>query len=192
MKRTGRMAKPPQSKDEALEALDFIVNVLKEHERDLDKIVGELATVAEQMGNTGELIGKMEKLEEKINSLQKQVTCLISNISSAPPKPNTSSINKIQTIQAATVAPALPSANPSVSIRCVQWMDFQALAIGAQTLSFSYREQEKIIQANAIKGNQLISYNGPIPKFSAVFKAFLAKELGIPKQNIIEGTLSIE
>jgi len=192
MKRIERMAKPPQSKDEALEALDFIVNVLKEHERDLDKIVGELATVAEQMGNTGELTGKMEKLEEKINNIQKQVTCLINNISSAPTKPNTPSINNIQTRHVATATPGTSSGNPSVSIRCVQWIDFQTLAIGAQTLSFNYKEQEKIIQANAIKNNQLISYDGPTPKFSAVFKAFLAKELGIPKQNIIEGTLSLE
>jgi hypothetical protein len=43
------MAKNPQSKDEALEALDFIVNVLKEHERDLDKLINELATVTERV-----------------------------------------------------------------------------------------------------------------------------------------------
>ena len=52
------MAKDPQSKDEALEALDFIVNVLKEHEKDLDKLINELATVTEQLGATGELVEK--------------------------------------------------------------------------------------------------------------------------------------
>jgi hypothetical protein len=35
------LARNPQSKDEALEALDFIVNVLKEHEKDLDKLINE-------------------------------------------------------------------------------------------------------------------------------------------------------
>ncbi len=70
------MAKIPQSKDEALEALDFIVNVLKEHEKDLDKLINELGTVTEQIGDTGELSGKVEKVEEKINSLQKEVTNL--------------------------------------------------------------------------------------------------------------------
>jgi len=35
------VSKKPQSKDEALEALDFIVNVLKEHEKDLDKLINE-------------------------------------------------------------------------------------------------------------------------------------------------------
>ena len=80
------MAKNPQSKDEALEALDFIVNVLKEHEKDLDKLINELATVTEQMGDTGELSGKVEKVEEKINSLQKEVTNLIGYMSARPKK----------------------------------------------------------------------------------------------------------
>ena len=66
------MAKNPQSKDEALEALDFIVNVLKEHERDLDKLISELATVTEQIGDTSVLTGKVENVEEKINDLQKE------------------------------------------------------------------------------------------------------------------------
>ena len=71
------MSKNPQQKDEALEALDFIVNVLKEHERDLDKLISELATVTEQMGDTSELSGKVDKVEEKISGLQKEVTNLI-------------------------------------------------------------------------------------------------------------------
>ncbi len=78
------MARNPQSKDEAFEALDFIVNVLKEHEKDLDKLINELATVTEQIGDTGQLNGKVEKVEEKINGLQKEVTNLITYLSSAP------------------------------------------------------------------------------------------------------------
>ena len=79
-----RLAKNPQSKDDALEALDFIVNVLKEHEKDLDKLINELATVTEQIGDSGELSGKVEKIEEKIDTLQKEVTNLIGYVSSAP------------------------------------------------------------------------------------------------------------
>ena len=43
------MSEKAPSKDEAFEALDFIVNVLKEHEKDLDKLVSELDTVAGQL-----------------------------------------------------------------------------------------------------------------------------------------------
>ena len=66
------LARNPQSKDEALEALDFIVNVLKEHEKDLDKLINELATVTEQLGDTGQINGKVEKVEEKINNSPKR------------------------------------------------------------------------------------------------------------------------
>lgn len=80
------MDKNPQNKDEALEALDFIVNVLKEHEKDLDKLINELATVTEQIGDTGELSSQVEKVEEKVTSLQKEVTSLVSYLSIIEPK----------------------------------------------------------------------------------------------------------
>ena len=75
------MSRKPQSKDEALEALDFIVNVLKEHEKDLDKLIGELATVTEALGATSELNTKVEKIEERITGLQNEITNLINFIS---------------------------------------------------------------------------------------------------------------
>ena len=68
------ISKKQPSKDEALEALDFIVNVLKEHEKDLDKLINELGSVTEQLGATGELSSKVEKVEERITSLQSEIT----------------------------------------------------------------------------------------------------------------------
>src|SRR5665647_2021971 len=76
-----KLDKYPQSKDDALEALDFIVNVLKEHEKNLDKLINELATVTEQIGDTGELSGKVEKVEVKLDTLQKAVTNLVGKLS---------------------------------------------------------------------------------------------------------------
>ncbi len=191
------MAKSPQSKDEALEALDFIVNVLKEHERDLDKLISELATVTEQMGDTSELSGKVEKVEEKINGLQKEVTNLIGYVSSGAPKEatQTAAAKEPATQAPAQVAVAAPPVvtmgGPAVILRCKQWEDFQSLATGAQTLSYSYKEDEKVFQADALKGNQIITYTGPLPKFSAVLRAFLSKELGVSERSILEGVLSL-
>jgi DNA repair ATPase RecN len=182
------MAKNPQSKDEALEALDFIVNVLKEHERDLDKLINELATVTEQMGDTGELAGKVDKVEEKINSLQKEIASLTGNITAAPrPAPVVQSAQ--QTI-AAPVA-AITMQGPAMIMQCKQWEDFQGLAVGAQTVSFNYKEDEKVFQANAVRGNQIITYAGAMPKFSSVLKAFLSKELGVSERCILEGSLAL-
>jgi hypothetical protein len=43
------MVENPGSRDKALEALDFIFNVLKDHEQVLDKSIRDLAIVTEQM-----------------------------------------------------------------------------------------------------------------------------------------------
>jgi DNA repair ATPase RecN len=184
------MAKNPQSKDEALEALDFIVNVLKEHERDLDKLINELATVTEQMGNNDELTGKVDKVEEKINSLQNEVANLAGYITNAPRQATVAPTMEQKPVAQATLAAAVVLTGPSMVMHCKQWEDFQNLAAGAQTVSFSFKEDEKVFQADAVRGNQVISYSGALPKFSTVLKAFLSKELGVSERCILEGTLA--
>ena len=189
------MAKSSQPKDESLEALDFIVNVLKEHEKDLDRLINELATVTEQLGETGELSSKVEKVEEKITSLQKEVMNLMSYISSQGPKETPPAAAKEPVTETplapAPVASSTVAVGPSVILRCKQWEDFQTLAFQAQTLSFTYKEDEKIFQADALKGNQIITYGGSPPKFSTILKTWLSKELDIPERSILEGGLAI-
>lgn len=187
------MAKNPQSKDDSLEALDFIINVLKEHEKDLDKLISELATVTEQLGETGDLGGKVEKLDEKIGSLQKEVTNLMGYISGVPREAPVTTSKEPQEAAPVPSTAALPTqaVGPSLTLRCKQWEDFLNLAAQAQTLSFSYKEEEKIFQADALKGNRIITYSGQLPKFSQVLKAWLSKELNIPEKSILEGVLAV-
>ncbi len=182
------MSKNPQQKDEALEALDFIVNVLKEHERDLDKLISELATVTEQMGDTSELSGKVDKVEEKIVGLQKDVSNLIGSLSGSQREVPLAAVNEPSPV---INAPDAAQGGPSIAIQCKQWEDFRSLAVGAQTVSFSFKEEEKLFQADALRGNQIISYSGPLPKFSAVVKSFLSKELRVSDQSIFEGVLAV-
>ena len=181
------MTKIPQSKDEALEALDFIVNVLKEHEKDLDKLINELATVTEQLGGTGELSGKVEKVEERINNLQKEVMNLISYLSGTSLKEALPGSVKERAGEAATAG--VVQSGPSVILRCKQWEDFQTLAFQAQTLSFCYKKEEKVFQADALKGNQIITYSDVPPKFSSILKTWLSKQLDVPEKNIVEGAI---
>jgi len=184
-----QMAKNPQQKDEALEALDFIVNVLKEHERDLDKLISELATVTEQMGDTSELSGKVDNVEEKINGLQKEVTKLIGSISNGVKEaPTTTVTESTSPVVNASVA---TQGSPTVTVHCKQWEDFKVYTIGAQTITFSFKEEEKVFQADALRGNQIVSYTGSLPKFSTVLKSFLSKELRISEQCIVEGALVV-
>ena len=196
------MSKNPQSKDEALEALDFIVNVLKEHEKDLDRLISELGTVTEQLGETGELTGKVERVEEKIGNLQNEVTNLLNYISksrTAPEMQNfeprdqavpASPVSVPSSAPAPAIAPVMPS-GPSVILRCKQWDDFQTLAYQAQTLSFMYKEAERAFQADALKGNQIVTYSGELPKFTSLLKMWLSKQLEVPETKILEGVLAI-
>ena len=179
------MSKKPQARDEALEALDFIVNVLKEHENDLDRLIGELGTVTEQLGETGELTCKVENVEERISGLQNEITGLVKYLSKST---NLSLIPEKDDVKE---TPLKPVQGPPVILRCKQWSDFQTLASNAQTLSFMYKEVEKTFQADALKGNQIITYNGPLPKFDSLLKMWLSKELDIPEKQILEGVLAI-
>jgi seryl-tRNA synthetase len=180
--------KNPQSKDDALEALDFIVNVIKEHEKDLDKLINELATVTEQIADTGELSSKVEEVEVKIETMQKEVKNLILQLSGKSQDALPLAIAKQQPNEVAEIT---MSGSHSVIMRCRQWEDFQNLAMKAQTLSFSYKEEEKIFQAYALKGNQFITYSGDLPKLSSILKTWLSKQFDVSERNILDGILVV-
>ena len=80
------MSKRP-SKDDALEALDFIVNILKEHEKDLDRLIHQLGTTLEQYGETGELTSKIEDVEDRLTHLQTQIADLVQLIATSQERP---------------------------------------------------------------------------------------------------------
>jgi small-conductance mechanosensitive channel len=184
------MSRKSPSKDEALEALDFIVSVLKEHEKDLDKLINELGTVTEKIGDSGELSGKVEKVEERLSTLQDEIAHLITYLSASPQagKPITLQLPKEH---APERAQPREIRGPPVILRCKQWEDFQTLAFQAQTMSFIYKEAEKTFQADALKDNQIITYSGELPKEAAMLKTWLSKQLDIPEKQILEGILAI-
>jgi len=183
------MSKKPPSRDEALEAIDFIVNVLKEHEKDLDKLINELGTVTERMGDTGELSGKVERVEERLGTLQNEITSLITYLS-APHETLTAPVTKPPE-RGDDVAQPREIRGPPVILRCKQWEDFLNLGHEAQSVSFLYRDAEKTFQADALKNNQIITYSGELPKPTSLLKAWLARQLSVEEKRILEGILAI-
>jgi hypothetical protein len=190
------MSKKSPSKDDALEALDFIINVLKDHEKDLDRLLNELGNITDKLGDAGELSGKIEKVEERLSTLQNEITNLITYLSSSPQR---APIVPAQIVQErreeAPVVREAPSTGevhgPPVILRCKQWEDFQTLAYQAQTVSFLYREAEKTFQVDALKNNQIITYSGELPKATSLLKVWLARQLEIPDKKVLEGILAI-
>jgi hypothetical protein len=183
------MSKKPPSRDEALEAIDFIVNVLREHEKDLDRLINELGTVTERMGDTGELSGKVEKVEERLSNLQNEITNLISYLS-GPREEAAAQVSQTHE-RKNDITQEKQALGPSVILRCKQWDDFQSLATQAQSASFLFKEIEKTFQVDALKNNQIITYSGELPKPTFLLKSWLARQLDIEEKRILEGVLAI-
>ena len=181
----------PGSKDKSLEALDFIINVLKEHEQNLDKSITEFAEVTEHMGNTDVLNGRIENVEEKLGTLQKEITNLIGILSNSPKEkmPFVAKKQELQTEATCAASEALVQGGQSVTLHCKQWRDFQSLALNAQTVSFSFKEAEKVFQAEALKGNQLILFSGTLPNFAIILKTWVSRQLGVAEANVLEGSI---
>jgi len=188
------MSKKPPSKDDALEALDFIINVLREHEKDLDRLINELGKITERLGEAGELSGKIESVEERLTNLQGEISNLISYLSTSHETLKESAPTTAPTPTAQVVKPQIVAAEvrgPPVILRCKHWDDFQTLARQAQTLSFLYKEADKTFQADALKNNQIITYSGELPKPTMLLKSWLSKQLDVPEEKILEGILAV-
>ncbi len=185
------MSEKPPSKDEALEALDFIVNVLKEHEKDLDRLVSELGTVADQLGENGEINGKVKKIEDKITNLQIDIGNLMKAMPRAEPAAAQPAPAEGKQPKPAAPTLAVPNGLP-LTLQCSQWEDFQHLANGAQTVSFTFNEAAKSFQVNALKSNQIVSFNGEMPKLSTLIKGYLAKQMQTDEKQILEGIIALK
>jgi hypothetical protein len=184
----------PQSKDEALEAIDFIVNVLKEHEKDLDKLINRLGTMTENLGKTGKLSKKVGIVEQNISDLQGKVSTVIKYLSKSKETPVAASQyvpmeQKPASTPQMTLAPSI--IGPPLILRCKHWVDFKSLAQNAQALSFLHAEGERSFQTDALKGNQIMTCGGELPGLNALLKTWLSKQLAIPETQIVEGGLAI-
>ena len=160
--------------NEALEALDFIINVLKEHEKDLDRLINQLGIITENLGQTGEIAGKIEKIENSISTLQSEIT----------------SLEKSFSMKRRGSPSSIRSKNP-MNILCRKWEDFKNLATGAETVSYVFKVSESSFQAAALKNGEIVSYSGDYPPNTILLKLWLSKELDVDEGRIFEGVLKI-
>ena len=165
------------NKNEALEALDFIINVLKEHEKDLDRLISQLGIITESLGQTGEITEKIEKIENRVSTLQGEITNLIKHL--AVPQGPSSSVS--------SYAPTNP-----VNVKCRKWEDFKILAAEAETVSYLLKRSENTFQADAIKNGRVVSYTGEFPPNARLLKLWLSKELKVNEEVVFEGVLNID
>jgi hypothetical protein len=134
----------------------------------------------------------VEKVEERLTTLQNEIANLIAYLSASREAPAAQVRTQTQPpIERPEQAQIREVRGPPVILRCKQWEDFQTLAHQPQTLSFLYKEAEKSFQVDALKGNQIITYSGELPRPTALLKTWLSKQLEIPENKVLEGILAI-
>jgi len=70
------MTQNPDSNDRYVEALDFIITFLRDHERKLDKLNNKLANVVNEIGGFKGLSKNLDNLNGKLDVLEKEVARL--------------------------------------------------------------------------------------------------------------------
>ena len=182
------MADDASSRDGAMEALDLVINVLKEHEASLDNAIENLSDVQESMGQASAVVAKVDKLEKSVDSLQQEISKVSIKLSDVL---KTSAVPKQQEPIAVQDGSQLCSnaSKPYLILDCKSWEDFESLSLNSQIVSFNFKEG-RILEAKAVKNDMIINYAGTLPSIKLVLKAWLSSKLNVPQQCIFEGSLA--
>ena len=128
-----------RSNNDALESLDFIINVLKEHEKDLDKLINNLAGLTEKVGKNGKLSGQVERVSERLDEIHKEIKDLVTHLIQPvktliqPVKTLKQPVKTLKQQKEVIQKQEVGFRGPPVILRCKRWDDFQTLAYQAQT-----------------------------------------------------------
>jgi hypothetical protein len=77
----GIMAETSPGKDESFEAFNFILSVIDEHDKDLAKIVKELASIAKLLGGKGGVSGILGRIEDKLDNIHNDLSVVLKALS---------------------------------------------------------------------------------------------------------------
>jgi hypothetical protein len=166
----------------AWEILVFVINALKEHEEQLDQLIARLGTILDDhTNNVDKLNCKFSEFEEKINRLQKEIFRLKGCVSTVATAVSTAEIEND------VVEKNIPR-KLTVVLRCSHWEDFQNLALQADIMTFDYDEKEKTFQVSALKGNQVVTFNGKAPSLEILLKVWLREQLEIADLGNVVGS----
>ncbi|RLF13577.1 MAG: hypothetical protein DRJ97_07815 [Thermoprotei archaeon] len=161
--------------ENALNALDLIINVLKDHEKELDKLVNELKGLVQKLSLLEGLVRKVEDIDRRL-SIAEPVTRVVE-----PVKP------VVEAEKPPTPAPY----GPPSTLRFKSWEEFREMASGGEVVSYVVREEdeEQVLEVEVLKGRLLLVYSGSVPEVKSLIKSWLSRELEVPKTNVFEGSI---
>jgi len=155
------------------ETLAPILLSIKKLELDFKKLITKLEETRKNYELKETETRIFDEIRKRLFSVQKQITHILNN---SPPMNKTTLVTSI---------------GPPIIIRCKHWMEFKSQATKAQSLSFLCREEDKTFQVDAVKENRIYTYSGQLPEMIAMLKAWLAKQLAIEEEKVLEGVLAI-
>jgi len=165
-KAVGKGFKIDSENSGAIDAVKFILSVLKQHEKDLDHLITELGYTADKLKKLGELTDKIQLTADRLSASLKEISGL--------------------------ERPIFPSTKRPVIAAFKQWEDFKSMSTGAETVSFRVDEEANTVQLYALKGGLVITYCYDFakgsPHFEKALKTWMSRELDVTEDKIFEGS----
>jgi phage-related tail protein len=153
-------------------SLDFIENSLSENSKDLKELTDEMREITQHLKDITELKTAVNRLTDSLNQSMPQKGAA-PDMAAPKMSPN-----------AQEIAPM----KANYVVKCANWAEFETYAKGAPQVVFTIRESDRVFEADAVKGNQIIAYIGKIPEFSELLKIWLTTKLG--SASTFEGTIT--
>jgi hypothetical protein len=182
---------PSNGENEKQELIGFIVKALREHEQEIDELVLRLEDAKNKQSNLNQsLYGKASHIEEKLAQLKVNLDT-IKTIAYAPSE----ALSSIQDPSPVLNGEANQNSHDSWAhavMHCVQWEDFQNLAVEPDWVTFLLNDTEKSFQVEALKEGRLMIYRGGTPVEVDLLKSWLVHELEVVNERtVLSGTIKL-
>lgn len=179
------MPKKPDNED--TEPFVVVLESLKRNSENLKNVLDTISRICDTVdnkyaANTAKIIGKIDVLQIEVKNLVNILETKQSNIDIPPPPP--SGVNQLYL----HLGPNTQTMKTAI-LRYKHWEDFQTVASKSEMIAFTYREQEKLFEADVYKNNQILAYVGDMPKIDELLKAWLSSRLAVPREKVFEGTV---
>jgi hypothetical protein len=150
--------------------LDQLLSLLKENSEDLSILLVEVRKISDRVADICELTS-LKRVEEKITLLENEIRALTNH--AFAPLVATSTQTTETTKSESDLIEDSQSGGSTIVLVCNNWNDFQEFAANAQTMYFSYQRASKIFEAEALKGNKVVTYTGEEPTLDLLLKLWL-------------------
>lgn len=137
---------PNSERQEKIDTLDLIIDVLKEHEKILDKLAERLESIVDDLEARG---AEGEKIRESISLIDEKI----------------SSLNEAF---ARFLASKIPKPARFALVQCNEWTEFKDKSRGVHRVAFEVEEKTFIV--NSVSDEDVFKYSEVLPEYELCVK----------------------